>query len=247
MDNILIGFLQELEEYNAELKRRVDTNGVERVYEDITAYTRELAEKDPDRLHGFDFMLIDIKKSKQKIAKQNEEIRAYADLYDVSNDEYNQIMAGDDVQRREEHLRRLLEERIDGIQGTLLHGGSIDKQVHRLNTPDEMLVMRKNIYIDEKNIAEALSLVLFESIDIRRMMLLFLDEKSDVPGSPDIASKPDDPLDVVFQKSLKEMLRVCLLIEGYQHKGLLAMRHLEELDRQIVFMLVSLALGKHRR
>ena len=212
----------------------------------ITAYMRELAKKDAHRLRELDLIAIDIKQSKQKIIKQNEEIRAYADLYGVANDEYDQIMADEDVQRREEHLRRLVEERIGEIQGTLLRGGSIDKQAHRLNTPDEMLAMRKDIYIDEKNIIEALSLVLSESMYMHRMIRLFLDKKSDMSHSPDITSKPDDPLVLIVQNSLTEMLRVCLLVEEYQHKGLLAMRHLRELDRQLVSMLVSLSLRKRK-
>ncbi|GEM_PF-5516194 len=247
MDNISIDFLKELQDYNEELRRRVDAGGVERICEDIMVSMRELAEKNPDHLHELDVMLIDIKQSKQKITKQNEEIRAYADLYSVSNDEYDEIVADGDVQRREEHLSRFLQERMDEIRGTLLLSGSLDKQVHRLNMPDEMLAMRKDMYVDEKNIAEALSIVLFDDINVERMMRLFLNKKSGTSDLSGAHDKSDEPLGMVWEKSLKEMLRICILIEGYQHEGLWAIRHIEELDRQIVYMLVSLALGKHKR
>ena len=114
------------------------------------------------------------------------------------------------------------------------------------NVSDEMLAMRKDIYVDEKNIAEALGIVLFDDIHVQQMIRSLLHTKSKLSDSSDIHDTSDEPLDVIVQKSLKEMLRMRLLIEEYQHKGIIAMRHLQELDRQIVSMLVSLALSKHK-
>ena len=78
------------------------------------------------------------------------------------------------------------------------------------------------------------------------MIRSLLHTKSKLSDSSDIHDTSDAPLDVIVEKSLKETLRMRLLIEEYQHKGIIAMRHLQELDRQIVSMLVSLALRKHK-
>ena len=239
MEDISIDFLREVVGYSSEFADVLRTHGEEAVRGEILA----LVEKDNGRMQEWDRTLTDIRQTKQKIAEQDEEIRKRLETYPSSNAEYDEIMADADIARRELHLRHFLEERAGEIRGVLIPSGSLDKRAHRMNLADEMLEMRKDMYVDRKNIAEALSLALIENDDVRRMMRAIL-EKNSAHDSDEKES--GTMLDAIFEQALKTMLEALLRMEKYQRDGLLAIRHLEELDRQVVYMLVMMALKKHK-
>lgn len=235
-------FLQEMGECNSELARRIKASGVDSVREEIIVCMREREEKNPDSMYEWRRIFGSITQLKQKINEFNEEIRKCVSVFGISYEEYNQIMADGDEQKKKEHLIRFLKERMSEIQGTLLASGSLDKQVHQLGSPDAMLTMRKDIYIDQKNIIEALSVMLLDDMHARQIVRSLLDETSH-GGFP---SQPDQPIEVVFEESIKEMLRILSLIEQYQKSGLAGVRRLEGLDRQVVYMLTAIALQKQK-
>ena len=245
MDDILIDVMKEIGEYNNVFAAKLQVNGAEYIYKEIITYIHDLEEKNSNRAREWQRMWLDIARSKEKISEQQEVIRKYVANYNISYDEYNEIMADTDAQKQQAHVTRFLEERMDEIQSTLLAGRSLDKQVRTLNEPNEMLGMRRNLYIDRKNIVEALSVVLLEDARSKRIFRLLLDGKSEVLHI-DSGSKIDQPIEVIFEESIKETMRILSLIEQYQQRGLQSIRHLEESDRQIAYMLTALALKNHK-
>lgn len=244
MEDISIDFIKEIGEYDDVFARMLQAKGVEYAREKITAYIRDLGENS-ERAHEWRRIFSDIGRLKEKISGQRAEIRIRAESYGVSNDEYNGIIADADLQKQQAHLKRFLEERMDEIESTLLASGNFDKQVRSLNEPHEMLAMRRNLYIDRKNIAEALMVVLIEDARGERMFRSLLDEKAEAPHVYS-GNHADQPIEIIFEESLKEMARVLSLIEQYQQRGLQEIRRLEEFDRQIVHMLTDLLLKRHK-
>ena len=53
-------------------------------------------------------------------------------------------------------------------------------------------------------------------------------------------------MEIICEEALKETTRMLSRIEQYQQGGLQGIRRLAEFDRQIVYMLVTLALKKHK-
>jgi hypothetical protein len=245
MDDISIDDIKEIGGYDDVFASRLQANGIERIHEEIIAYIRDLGEKDFERAREWQRMWLDITRLKEKINEQREVIRKCVVSYDVSHDEYDEIMTDTDAQKQQTHVMRFLEERMDEIQSRLIAGGSLDRQVRSLNEPDEMLGMRRNLYIDRKNIAEALSVVLIDDAYSKRIFRSLLNKKAEMPRI-DFGSTIDQPIEIIFEESLKETMRVLSLIEQYQQRGLQSIRHLEESDRQIVYMLTALVLKKHK-
>lgn len=244
MDDISIDVIKEIGEYDNVFSEILRVKGAERIHEEVLAYMRDSGEKNSERIHEWRRMYLDIARLKEKINEQHKEIRTRVASYSISNDEYNEIIADTDLQKQHTHLKRFLEERVGEIESTLLASGNFDKQVCSLNEPDEMLEMRKNAYIDRKNITEALSVVLFEDMKTKRIFWSLLDGKAGTFHTrPN--SQMDQQTEVIFEESLKEMAHVLSLIEQYQRRGLQEIRRLEEFDRQIVYMLTALALKKH--
>lgn len=217
-------------------------SGADRMREEITACMREREEKNPDSMYEWRRTLGDITQSKQKTNELNEEIRKRVAVFGVSYEEYDTIMADKDAQKQDTHLKRFLEERMSEIHGILLGSGDLDKKVHRLASAEEMLIMRKDIYIDQKNITEALSVILIDNTHAQQIVRSLLDRAS----HGGFHSQSDQPTEVVFEESLKEILRILSLIEQYQKSGLTEIRRLEELDRQVVYMLTAIALKNHK-
>ena len=245
MDDISIDVIKEVGEYDDVFAQTLKIRGVERIHDDIIAFIHSSGEKNSERMDRWRHVLFDIARSKEKISEQHEEIRKHTVAYGISNEEYDEIMADTDLQKQQTHLKRFLGDRISEIQGTLLANKSFDKQVRTLNEPDEMLGMRRNLYIDRKNIVEALSVVLLEDARSKRIFRSLLNGKSEAPRI-DSGSKVDQPIEIIFEESLKETMRILSLIEQYQQRGLQSIRHLEESDRQIVYMLTALALKNHK-
>lgn len=247
MEDIPIDFIKELLEYDDVFAHMAQAKGVENVRGDIVAFLKNLAQN-PDEIYKFERLMTDIRQSKQKIAEQNEKIRARLATYPASNAEYDEIMADADPTRRGQHVERFLTERINEIHGVRLQSGNLDKRVHRLNQPEEMLEMRKDLYVERKDIAEALSLLCIENSEIQKSIRLLLEKKATEEGrSGDIGEQKEGKgIEILFQNALIHMVRTLLLIEEYQKDGLMGIRHLEELDRQVVYMLVMLALKKHK-
>ena len=245
MDDISIDFIKEIGEYDDIFARILQSKGAEHIYGEIIAYLRDLKEKNPERAHEWQRMYSDIIRLKEKISEQREEIRMHVASYSVSNDEYNEIMANANQEQQRTRLKRVLEERMNEIESTLLGSGNFDKQVHSLGEPNEMLHMRKLIHIDQKDIAEALSIALIEDAASKQIFLSLLDEKKE--ASHTVASnQKDQPMEIICEEALKETTRMLSRIEQYQQGGLQGIRRLAEFDRQIVYMLVTLALKKHK-
>jgi len=244
MDDISIDFLEELGEYNSEIADRMKTSGVDPMREEINIYARKRTEEDPDSMDEWRRMLAHITQAKQKIGELNKEIRTRVSAFGISHEEYDTIIADTDMQKQDTHLKRLLGERMAGIHGILLASGNFDKQVHRLNSVEEMLTMRKDVYIDQKNIIEALSVMLLDDAHAKQIIRSILDETSE-PSHTDSGNQSNQSIRVLFEECLKEMLRILSLIEQYEHDGLSRIRRLEEFDRQIVYMLTAIALKKH--
>lgn len=245
MDDISIDVVKEIGEYDDVFARVLQAKGAERIHEEIIAYIRDSGEKNSERVHEWRRICLDIARLKEKISEQRADIRVRVVNYGVSNDEYDEIMAEADVQKQYTHLKRFFEERMDEIESTLLASGNFDKQVRSLSEPNEMLNMRKIIYIDRKDITEALWVVLVKDAQSKQMFLSLLDEKKETSRA-NLGSQIDQPIEVMFEGSLKETARVLSLIEQYQQRGLQGVRSLEGFDRQIVYMLASLALKKHK-
>ncbi len=245
MDDISIDFIKEIGEYDGIFARILQSKGAEHIHGEIIAYLRDLKEKNPERAYEWQRIYFDIIRLKEKISEQRGEIRMHIATYSVSNDEYNEIMANANKEQQHARLKRFLEERMSEIESTLLASGNFDKQVHSLSEPNEMLHMRKLIYIDRKDIAEALSVALIEDAESKHIFLSLLDEKKET--SPTASSnQKDQPMEIICEEALKETTRVLSRIEQYQQGGLQGIRRLAEFDRQIVYMLVVLALKKHK-
>lgn len=244
MEDISIDFIKEIGEYDDAFAHILQTKEVEYMREEITAYTRDSEKKNSERIHEWRRIYWDIVRLKEKISEQREEIHARVTSYGVSSDEYDEIIVDADLQKRPARLMRFFEERMSEIQSTLLASGGFDRQVRSLSEPDEMFAMRKNIYIDRKNITEALSVILVEDIQSKQIVRSLLYEKAKI--SHIHSDNPiDQPIEIIFEKSLKEMALILSLIEEYQQRGLQEIRRLDEFDRQIIYMLTALALKKH--
>ena len=255
IDAVSINFLQEIAEYDDEFGLFLQGADGERVCKEIAALRQQLDEKDTAHSETLERMLTDIRQSRQKIVQQQEEIRARVESYDISHAEYEEIMADTDNARQEKHLGRFLEERIKEIQSSLLSSGNFDKVVHGLWTSEQMLEMRKDLYVDGKNIVEALSLTLIENRDVQKIIRSMIETRlaADEKGSKDAPQQQGtaveqgaDAIGDLFERASRNALRMCLFIEQYQHEGLSEIRHLEELDRQVVYMLTTLALKKNK-
>lgn len=246
MDDISIDVIKELGEYDEAFGRVLTAQGAENVRGDIVAFLKNLAQN-PDEMYKVERLMTDIRQSKQKIVEQNEKIRVCLATYPASNAEYNEIMADADHARRERHVKRFLTERINEIRGVRLQSGNLDKRVHRLNQAEEMLEMRKDLYVERKDIAEALSILFLENSEIQKSIRLLFEKKAKEAQGGDVGErKEDEGIEIIFQNALAHILRIVSLIEQYQKDGLSGIRHLEELDRQVMYMLVMLALKKQK-
>ena len=255
IDAVSLHFLQEIAEYDDEFGLFLQGADGERVCKEIAALRQQLDEKDTAHSETLERMLTDIRQSRQKIVQQQEEIRARVESYDISHAEYEEIMADTDNARQEKHLGRFLEERIKEIQSSLLSSGNFDKVVHGLWTPEQMLEMRKDLYVDGKNIVEALSLTLIENRDVQKIIRSMIETRlaADENGSKDTlqqqgaaAEQGASAMGDLFERASRNALRMSLFIEQYQREGLSEIRHLEELDRRVVYMLTTLALKKNK-
>ena len=246
MDDASIDFLKELGRYDSSFWRICDERGVERVREDIIQERERLASEEPARVHEWQYAVTDIAQAKNKIAEQAEEIKKYIAQQGISNEEYEEIAAVSDPIRRRELLEEFVVKRAHRVKGELLSAENVDKVVHHFTTEDEMSEMRKSIILDRRNILESLALLFIDSMELHDVFMHALGIDAAVRGDEYASEKQGSAADA-FEKALKRGVRAFSRIEQYQKDGLSALRHLQELDRQLVYMLKTLELKKSKK
>ncbi len=240
MNQPSIDFIKELGIYDEAFGVLTNTETAEVLHARIETFLNDLQTKDPDAIRPWSRVMTDIVQSKEKVARQTEKIRKLAVLYPVSSAEYEEITSDRDRARKKRHLDRFVGERMRGIRGILAAGGNLEKRVQTLSSPDDMLEMRKDLYVDRRNIAEALSLFLLEDHDLNKTMRAFFEKEMPGETEQEITALPEQEGEAgVFAHALMRMLDTLLSIERFQEIGLSSMRRLDDIDRRIVYLLTS--------